>query len=171
MSTATARDLALAERLVRSFSPDHPAKERLVRHALCLKHCAGREIPWPNQIPIDQEWFSQTEQRKLNFSGLIYISICYNPYYRGWSETTTPHEFSEEDRGFIQQLPRLVAIIDECKAAAEQVQNDKILNLLPYVDAYLEATCRCIMSIVEQRLIPVSEKPQIPFVNQVLNLP
>jgi hypothetical protein len=171
MSTATARDLALAERLVRSFSPDHPAKERLVRHALCLKHCAGREIAWPDRPRIEQEWHSVAEQREYSFSSLIYCIICYNPDYQGWTESAPPKNLSDEDQGAINHMPRLLAILNECRAAATQDKNDEILTLLPFVDDYLEATCRCIMSIVKQRLIPVSEKPQIPFVNQVLNLP
>lgn len=170
MPSPTARELALAERLVRSFDPGHPAREKLYRHVECRKHCAGREIPWPNQSPIDQEWYSQTEQRKFRFSGLIYQFISYTPDYRSWTETSPPKELDAEDQGFIKQLPRVLSIVAECKAAAQNDQNHEILNLIPFVDDYYEAASRCIMSIVEQRLIPVSEKPQIPFVSQVLNL-
>lgn len=171
MAASSTREFGLAERRVRrEFSADHPAKEMFVRHDLCRKNCAGREIAWPNQTPVEQEWFSTTEKRSFSFSSLIYSFICFSPDYRGWKEDAPPESLRDVDRGAIEQLRRIIAIINECKAAATKDKNHEILNLLPFVENYFEAACRCIMSIVEQRLIPVSEKPKIPFVNQVLNL-
>lgn len=171
MPPVTARELALAERLVRTFPSDHPAKDLLIRHSQCRKNCAGREIAWPKQQPIEQEWFSITEQRKFTFSGLIYGFICFNADYQGWTQTAPPERLRDEDHWAIKQLPRMIALVNECKAAATKNKNAEILKLCPFVEAYLEASCRCIMSIVEQRLILISERPLIPFVNQVLNLP
>ncbi len=169
MGNNSSREFGLAERRIRrEFSANHPAKEMLLRHARCRKNCAGREIAWPNQTPLEQEWFSMTEQRKYTFSGLIYGFICFDPDYRGWTETAPPESLRDEDRGAIEQLPRIVAIINECKAAATQDRNFEILKLLPFVDDYLEALGRCIMSIIEQRLIPVCEKPAVRFVDQVM---
>lgn len=164
MSSQSAREFGLAERRVRrEFSANHPAKEKLVRHTLCRMNGTGRDIPWPNRPRIEQDFFSQTMGRPFSFSSYAYIHLCFDPDYRGWTQAAPPPKFSDSDRDSVFRLRNELAILAECHEAAVHDNNLQMLEILPFVLDFLEATCRCIMSIVEQRLILVSENSQSHF--------
>jgi hypothetical protein len=63
---------------VLELEDSHPAKQFLEAFMDCVADCAGREIGWEDQIPIEQEWISVVDGRNRTFSGFVYQFLCYD---------------------------------------------------------------------------------------------
>ena len=49
-------------------------------------NCAGRELDFGDQTPIDQAWQSAIDGRTWTFSGFIYAVICFDIVLDGFLE-------------------------------------------------------------------------------------
>ena len=125
---------------IAAFADEHPAKRLLLAHAYCQRECAGREIPWPGREvdAFDQQWQSPVEKGRRTFSGLIYGFVCFQLILTEW--LTHPLEMTNNEHALLAtHLPRARARTAECRAAAARDANTRVIDLLPLLEAFLDA--------------------------------
>lgn len=109
---------------------DHPALQVLIAHSRCRRFCACREIPWINgPPPIEQEWYSQTLNRRFSFSSIIYAFVSFTLVLEEW--LSHPPHVTENEKSTLREISRNLAVLDECEAAAVSAANTPILELTP----------------------------------------
>ncbi len=138
--------------------PDsHPARAALTAHLEARIECVGREIPWPNmaEVPIEQEWFSQVDQRRWTFSGFAYAFISFDLVLDGWLQHS--REIDQFERSFICELPRLRKLLDECEQAARSDENWRVLPLIEKAREFFSAYEASIYSRVGNELTENSD--------------
>jgi hypothetical protein len=116
--------------LLRELPEDHPAVHALQVHAEARDVCVGKEIDWPHLgiVGIDQTWFSDVQRRVSRFSGFAYQYISYDLFLDGWGESTP--EATEAESGFLEDVPTMRILLDECEYAAREEKNTQILPLI-----------------------------------------
>jgi hypothetical protein len=125
--------------LLRELPPDHPAVRTLQVHAEASDLCVGKEINWPhlNIIGIDQKWFSDVDFREWRFSDFAYQFISYDLVLDGWIESAL--EATEAELGFIEIIPKMRTLLDECEQAACEEKNSAILPLVAKAREFIDA--------------------------------
>lgn len=131
--------------LLREFPPDHPAVRALQIHAEARDVCVGKEIDWPHLglVAIDQAWFSDLGFRELRFSAFAYQYISYDLFLDGWVESAP--EATETELGFLGDLPRMRALLDECEQGAREEKNHGILPLVAKAREFFDALEQAIL--------------------------
>lgn len=107
---------------------DHPAKRFLNAFVECRQDCVGREIGLPgSSLPaIDQEWFSETDQRKWRFSEFAYSFLSFDVVLDGW--LTNASELTDSERAILEKLPYLRRLLQECNTAAVHSGNSAVVS-------------------------------------------
>jgi len=125
--------------LLREFPADHPAVRALQVHAETCDICVGKEIDWPHLgvVGIDQTWFSDVEFRDMRFSSFAYQYISYDLFLDGWVESAP--EATEAELGFLEDMPKMRTLLDECEQAALDAQNGGILPLVKTAKEFIDA--------------------------------
>ena len=125
--------------LLRELAPDHPAARALQIHAEARDVCVGKEIDWPDLaiVGIDQVWWSEVESREYRFSWFAYMYISYDLFLDGWAESAPEATKSELD--FLEELPKIRTLLDECDRAAHAAKNAVILPLLAKAKEFADA--------------------------------
>ena len=113
----------------------HPAKRFLIAFMDCRMNCAGRELDFGDQTPIDQAWQSAIDGRTWTFSGFIYAVICFDIVLDGFLENAPG--LTESEVCAADQLPELRLMMEECAAAARQCNNDEIVEMTQEVQEML----------------------------------
>lgn len=116
---------------------DHPAKRVLIARAICQRDCAGKEIEFLGQEgqAFDQEWQSSVEQGTWRFSNFIYAFVCVDFVLTEWLEH--PPVMTAAERETLAELPKLRALLAECRVAATADQNQPVLEALPKAEAFV----------------------------------
>lgn len=127
------------------LSEEHPARRALQVHAEACDMCVGKEIAWADKPwikPIEQEWYSETDQKVWWFSSLAYMYLSYELEMHGWLNLS-PEPLGIELKFLFEEAPKLRVLLSECEAASRAEGNDRILPLIEktreFVDAYEEA--------------------------------
>lgn len=115
---------------------EHPEKKFLLAFIDCLAECVGRHYDFDGQIPIEQEWKSDTDGRVWTFSGFIYAFLSFDIVLDGFLENT-PY-LTASETGAVEELPLLRSMMNECAQAARQSGNSEILELTDQVLQMLE---------------------------------
>lgn len=130
--------------LLTSYDETHPAICALLLHTEACKTCVGKEIEWPDakEPPIEQAWYSATRGKQQLFSAFAYEFLSYNLVLDGWLELP-PEPTLEELHLPMKAQPLMQALLDECRAAAAEANNVRVLPLIQkateFIDAYHEA--------------------------------
>jgi disulfide oxidoreductase YuzD len=115
-----------------NLSNTHPARVFLDQFIECRIACVGKEI-----AGIEQEWFSEIKSRKYRFSSFAYEYLSFDIELDGWLKQ---HEgLTDSERQSILLIPQIEALVDECKMAANNDKNDRILSLCDKIKAMLAA--------------------------------
>lgn len=141
---------------IAAFADDHPAKRLLLAHSHCWRECAGREIAWPGREDdaFDQQWQSPVEKGRWTFSGLIYMFVCFQLVLTEWL-THPPEMTGNEHELLTKHLPRARARTAECRAAAERDDNTRVIDMLPLLEAFLDAWQASILARLASDGIPL----------------
>ena len=117
----------------------HPAHHVLIVQAESRDICVGRETRWPDSPdePIDQEWFSTLDQRTWTFSGFAYAFISFDLVLDGW--INGQNHLQPFERDFLQELPRLRKLLDECEFSAECDSNGRVMTLIHKAREFFDA--------------------------------
>jgi hypothetical protein len=144
--------------------PDsHPAKQVLILRAICRRDCAGREIPWPGreEEAIDQEWMSAIDSRRWSFSGFIYAVVCFDLTLDEW--LTHPQGITDGERSVLENVPRLRRLLEKCRAAAQQQNNRRVLDMLPKAEAFIAEWDRSVRQRLQEDRIPLPQNLDRPI--------
>lgn len=115
------------------FPESHPAHQFLSAFIRCRVECVGRDAC---DEPIDQEWFSASELRQRSFSDFAYAHLSFDIVLDGW--LSNAQELTESEKQWLDQLPRFRVLLEECKSAAIEDGNSRILPLVQQVKDMLE---------------------------------
>lgn len=138
---------------------NHPAIRALQVHAEARDMCVGKEIDWINKTslkPIEQEWFSRTDQKVWRFSSLAYIYLSYDLELHGWL-TSSPLPLEIEQQFLLEEAPKLRILLSECEAAAQADGNDAILPLIAKAREFADAYEHAILFRFEQLGISIDD--------------
>ena len=119
------------------FSPTHPAREFLEAFVQCRKHCVGCELSG-----IDQEWFSEKENRLTRFSSFAYEWLSFDVELDGW--LTNAPCITEAEQRSLEAALKMEALMGECKEAAMKNQNQAVILLCNEVLGTIELWCHAI---------------------------
>ena len=111
----------------------HTAKRFLSAFIDCRTDCAGRELDFDGQVPIEQVWTSRSDGRVWTFSGFVYMFLCFDIELDGFLQNApylTPSETAAA-----RELPLLRSMMQECESAARESGNNDILELTVQVQA------------------------------------
>jgi hypothetical protein len=129
--------------------PDtHPAKLFLLAFIECREQCVGRHHDWTGEVPIEQEWFSETDGRHWTFSGFAYSFLAIDVELDGYLANAS--QVIEEERFVIGCLPRLRTLMGECAVAARTADNQPVLQLVDLVVTMLDLWERAIRHAANQ---------------------
>jgi len=125
--------------LLRELPADHPAVRALQIHAEARDVCVGKEIDWPHLkiVGIDQKWFSDVNMKETRFSSFAYQYISYDLFLDGWVESAP--EATEAELGFLEELPKMKILLDECEREAHAENNAAILPLIAKAREFIDA--------------------------------
>ena len=125
--------------LLRELPADHPAVRALQIHAEAYDICSSEEICRPHQatVGIDQIWFSDVDLRQHRFSSFADDYICYDLVLDGWVESAP--EATEAELGFLEDAPKMRALLKECEQAAHAEENVGILPLVAKANEFIDA--------------------------------
>jgi hypothetical protein len=125
--------------LLRELPADHPAVRALQVHAEARDICVGKEIDWPHLgiIGIDQIWFSDIDSLEWRFSRFAYQYISYDLFLDGWVESAP--EATEAELGFLDDIPKMRVLLNECEQAALTEKNNDILPLIVKAKEFINA--------------------------------
>jgi hypothetical protein len=107
--------------------------------------CVGKEIDWPHRRigGIDQSWSSAVDSRQHRFSTFAYQYISYDLFLDGWVESAP--EPTDSELGFLEDVPRMRALLRECEEAARVEQNTQILPLIGKAKDFIDTLERAIL--------------------------
>lgn len=127
---------------------NHPAHRLLIVHAECRAMCVGREIFWPDmgEEPIDQEWFSMIDQKTWKYSSFAYTYLSYSLVLENW--LSNEEEIEPFERKFIEDLPRIQGLLEECESVAKTDGNTEVLPLIEKTCEYFESFRKSIIARV-----------------------
>ncbi|MHC4399029.1 MAG: hypothetical protein ACYTG0_05045 [Planctomycetota bacterium] len=131
--------------------PDaHPAHRFLRAFIRCRRQCVGREIALPGDEhdALDQEWYSSTDDRTWTFSAFAYTFLSFDVELDGWL-TDSPH-LTETEKGVLDKLPYLRALLSECETAAVDDKNADILTMIEQVRSLFDLWENCITARLER---------------------
>ncbi len=134
-----------------SLPESHPAHRFLRAFITCRRDCVGREIVLPadKHDPVDQEWYSISDDRTWSFSALAYTFLSFNVELDGW--LTDAPCLTEAEKGVLDKLPYLRTLLSECVAAAIGEKNTEILVMIEQVRGLLDLWETCITVRLEER--------------------
>jgi hypothetical protein len=134
---------------------EHPARRVLVARAVCQRDCALRDLAGPDgQEGVTQRWYSEVLGREYSFAEFVYESVCIELILTEWLEH--PPVMTSEERENLAEIPRLQALLKECRAVAEADGNGPILELLPKAEAFVAAWDESIRARLAEDRIPLS---------------
>ena len=115
---------------VLSFPVDHPARRFLEAFVECQRRCVGRDIDWPTEPAVDQEWYSPTDRRIWKFSQFAYLYLSFDVVLDEWQEEHSVPRPSSVEQGFLDGLPKCLTLLEECEDAAQLSSNGDILSMI-----------------------------------------
>lgn len=107
---------------------EHPACRFLREFVECRRECVGLEA---SDDPIDQEWFSETDQQVWTYSKFAYSFLAFDIVLDGWLGHAAGRTLNEQY--WLDQLPRWSQLLRECEARATTDNNTAILPIIAKV--------------------------------------
>ena len=109
-----------------AFPSDHPARQFLEAFIKCFRECIGRELD-----DIDQRWFSETDGRICTFSSFAYENLAFDIEMDGWLSGAS--QITASEQATLSKIPRLVALMEECRPAAIADGNSPVVQMCDQV--------------------------------------
>jgi len=110
----------------------------LVRFYQVRQEVCGRDISWPSQPRIEQEWDSVLLQKRFSFSAFAYCFISLTLTMDEWFDDRFYSSPSEWEKQCIAQLAMKQMLRDESAVSARCQGNDAILHFVEMVRSLLE---------------------------------
>lgn len=125
--------------LLRELPLDHPAVRALQVHAEASDTCVGKEIDWPKLdiVGVDQAWLSDAYSKDWRFSDFAYQFISYDLVLDGWIESAP--EATEAELGFMEEVPKMRTLLNECENASREEGNASIYPLIAKAQEFINA--------------------------------
>ena len=116
---------------------EHPARQFLEAFIECRKRCVGREAEG-----IDQEWWSDTDNRMRHFSSFAYEHLAFDVVLDGWLSNS--RSITDSERAALKGIPYSEALMQECRKAALADANVAVVELIDLVLNMLTLWKQCI---------------------------
>jgi hypothetical protein len=104
-------------------------------------------LPGDGHGPVDQEWYSSTDERTWTFSAFAYTFLSFDVELDGW--LTGSPRLTESEKGVLEGLPYLRTLLNECETAAAAHKNNEIFDMIEQVRSLLRLWEHCITARLE----------------------
>jgi hypothetical protein len=131
-----------------SLPDTHPARKFLEEFIACREFCVGKEIGTPSSPPVDQDWFSELEQKKWTLSAFAYSFLSFDVELDGWLSSAP--QMTQSEIAALGTLPTLKILLSECERQAKLDENIAVLPLLARLNYLFDLWEKCILSRVKQ---------------------
>jgi hypothetical protein len=119
----------------------HPACRFLCAFMECRCECIGLEA---SEDPIDQEWFSQSEGEVWSYSNFAYMYLAFDIVLDGW--LTHASQRTRTEQHSLNQLPHWRELLHECKEAAKEDNNNRMILIIKKVLRMFDLWEQCIIA-------------------------